>query len=467
MLEHLFDGGMAKIYLAKLIHRDKNQFLVIKIVQPQFSSNESFLKMFEDELKLTNLFTHPGIAQVYDYGKEGTYLYYSMEFVLGSNLKEYQQKLKLQNKVFPIDVLCYIMIQSAKALYYVHQFVDPVSGKPLKVIHRDISPHNIMLTYDGFVKIIDFGIAKSELERNEKTKTGTLKGKISYIGPEYIEGLQLDGRYDLFALGVTFWELATGKKLFEGPNDMAILKNIQECKIPDPRDFRDDLPDEIADIILKCLKKERLKRYQTMDEFQRELSMVMQKYFPSFNSSDVTVFTSSLFSKEIERWKEKYSEYGKINMEEYKKIAKVSESQFEKNILLREKKKKIATIVQDKLFSFQKKEEAPKNFFQLHGLKIALSLFFLILIPIFLKFNKSSLTGVVTEQNFYPGYELEIFTVKGFIKERLPLKEPLRLPTGTYNGVIKNEAGEKKYIQFTIDPNSVLNLNQKHLISEN
>lgn len=469
ILEHLVDGGMAKIYLARPIFKDKFQFVVIKIIQPQYVSNESFIKMFNDEMTLTNSLIHSALAQVYDFGKEGQYYYAAIEFVQGVNLKEFLSKLISQNKIFPIDVATHIVIQTAKVLHFVHHFVDPLTGNPLNIVHRDISPHNIMISYDGNVKVIDFGIAKADMEREEKTKTGTLKGKVSYLGPEYIEGLNLDNRYDIFSLGITFWELLTGKKLFDGPNDMAIIKLIQDCQIPDPRDIRSDIPQELVNILFKALKKERMKRFQTMDDFQRALSSFLQKEYVNFNSSDVTVFNSDLFSEEIALWKEKVVKYANINIEEYKKlIPEEDRMKITQTISLKEKKKKIATIIQENQF----KEEKKKNFFiekkpSKPYLRNTL-IFLTVLLGLGLFFYKTpNKSGIISEKNFYPESTIEIFTTNGFLKEKLPLETPLKLVPGLYNGIIYKKDGLKKYIQFEVPKNSIIEINESSVIVEN
>lgn len=469
ILEHLVDGGMAKIYLARAIFKEKFQFIVIKIIQPQYVSNESFIKMFNDEMTITNSLIHPGLAQVYDYGKEGQYYYAAIEFIQGANLKEFLSKLISQNKNFPIDVATHIVIQTAKALHFVHHFVDPQTGNSLNIVHRDISPHNIMISYDGYVKVIDFGIAKADMEREEKTKTGTLKGKVSYLAPEYIEGLKLDNRYDIFSLGITFWEILTGKKLFDGPNDMAIIKLIQDCQIPDPRDFRSDIPEELVSILFKSLKKERMKRFQTMDDFQRALSSFLQKEYVNFNSSDLTVFNNDIFFEEIGLWKEKVIKYANINIEEYKKlIPEEDRMKITQTISLKEKKKKIATIIQEnqfkeekkKSFFIEKKQSKPyiRNILLFSSLVIALVLFF---------YKSPTKSGVTSGQSFYPGSTIEIFTTNGFIKEKLPLEETLRLPAGLYNGIIYKTDGLKKYIQFEVPKNNIIEINESAVIVEN
>ena len=235
ILDHLVDGGMAKICRARYLGEEVNKIVAIKMIQQQFSKDPSFVQMFQDELKVTFGLSHPNIAQTYDYGMVDSQLYTAMEYVDGANLKQYLDRLKEKRFVFPVEISTYIISQVCQALYYAHSFTDKLTGKKSNIIHRDISPHNVMLTYDGNIKVIDFGIAKAETN-SESTQAGTIKGKLGYLAPEYLEGMDLDHAYDQFAVGITLWELLCTRKLFQAKNDLAVLKLIQAfpCKFLHP-----------------------------------------------------------------------------------------------------------------------------------------------------------------------------------------------------------------------------------------
>jgi serine/threonine-protein kinase len=241
ILDHLVDGGMAKICRARFLGEQSNKILAIKMVQPQFSRDPSFVRMFQDELSVTFGLQHPNIAQTYDYGKVNNQLYTAMEYVDGANLKQFLDRLKEKKFVFPVEISVFIISQVCQGLNYAHTYTDKLTGLPLNIIHRDISPHNIMLTYDGSVKVIDFGIAKSNAS-SEATQAGTIKGKLSYLAPEYLEGLELDCRYDQFAVGITLWEMLCSRKMFTAANDLAVLKQIQACKIAPPSSINPNVP---------------------------------------------------------------------------------------------------------------------------------------------------------------------------------------------------------------------------------
>lgn len=316
ILDHLVDGGMAKICRARFLGEQANKVVAIKMVQPQFSKDNSFVQMFEDELNVTFGLLHPNIVQMFDYGMVNEQLFTAMEYVDGANLKQYLDRLREKNFVFPVEISTYIISQVCQALHYAHTFTDKLSGKPSNIIHRDISPHNIMLTYDGAVKVIDFGIAKAD-SNSEATQAGTIKGKLSYLAPEYLDGLDLDPRYDLFAVGITLWELLCSRKLFQANNDLAVLKQIQACKIPAPSSINPNVPKELDEIVLKACAKDRTQRFDDMDKFNRALVKFLYSHYPDFNPSDLGYFAKQLFKEEIAEDRKKLVEYGKIDISRY------------------------------------------------------------------------------------------------------------------------------------------------------
>lgn len=316
ILDHLVDGGMAKICRARFLGEQADKIVAIKMVQPQFSQDDSFKTMFMDEIKMTFGLIHPNVVQTYDYGIQKDQLFVAMEYCDGRNLKEYLDKLKERKFVFPVEISVYIVTQACQGLHYAHTFTDKLTGKEANIIHRDISPHNIMLTYDGAVKIIDFGIAKSETN-SEATQAGTIKGKLSYLAPEYLEGHALDPRYDQFAIGITLWEMLCSRKLFKASNDLAVLKKIQECKVPAPSSINPNVPKELDEIVLKALSKDRNKRYENMEQLNRALIKFLYTNYPDFNATDLSYFAKELFKKEIKKDRERLFEFGKINLRPY------------------------------------------------------------------------------------------------------------------------------------------------------
>jgi serine/threonine protein kinase len=313
LLDHLVNGGMARICRARFLGEQADKIVAIKMVQSKYSSNKAFQSMFMDEIKVTFGLQHPNIAQTYDYGCDEGQLYTAMEYVDGKNLKQFLDKLRDRKFVFPVEISVHIISQVCQGLHYAHMHTDKLSGKKANIIHRDISPHNIMITYDGAVKIIDFGIAKAE-SNSDATQAGTIKGKLSYLAPEYLEGIELDPRYDQFAIGITLWELLCSRKLFKASNDLAVLKKIQECKVPAPSSINPNIPQELDHIVLKALSKDRNLRYDNLDQLNRALVKFLYSHYSDFNATDLAYFANELFKDEIQSDRKKMYEYGKIDI---------------------------------------------------------------------------------------------------------------------------------------------------------
>ena len=329
ILDHLVDGGMAKICRARYLGEQANKMVAVKMVQAQFSNDEAFVRMFQDELNITFSMLHPNIMQVYDYGKINGQLYTAMEYIHGANLKQYLDRLKERKVVFPVEISCYIISQVCLGLHYAHTFTDKLTGKPYNIVHRDISPHNIMLSYDGAVKVIDFGIAKANTN-SEATQAGTIKGKLSYLAPEYLDGLELDARYDEFALGITLWELLCSRKLFQANNDLAVLKQIQACKVIPPSEINPSVPKELDAIVMKALSKDRSQRYENLDQMNRALVRFLYSTYPDFNASDLNTFSEDLFKTELAKDQAKFVDYGSIDIQPYIEEMKQEENKSSK-----------------------------------------------------------------------------------------------------------------------------------------
>jgi serine/threonine-protein kinase len=371
ILDHIVDGGMAQIFRARYLGEQADKIVAIKMIREQFSKDEAFKKMFMGEIKVTFDLIHPNIIQTYDYGEVEGHLYVAMEYCEGKNLQEYLKKLREKNFVFPTDVAIYVASQICRGLHYAHTKIDKLTGKETKIIHRDISPHNVMLSYDGAVKVIDFGIAKAETSA-ESTRAGTIKGKLSYLAPEYLEGLKLDPRYDEFATGITFWEMLCNRKLFKAENDLAVLKQIQECKIPTPSSINPKIPKELDEIVLKSLSKDRNNRYENCDFMDRALTKFLFKNFPEFNPSDLGYFSNQLFSEDIKKNREKLFEFGKIDINPFLKELKEGRTSLpEKKVPEGKKEEEEPKFKKEQVLDFGFKEEKTKRFTFKKGLTSA------------------------------------------------------------------------------------------------
>ncbi len=303
-------GGMAEIYRARVAASKEgpDRILVIKKVIANLSQNSEFIQMFEEEIKITVGLTHPNIIQIYDYGKVDDQYFMAMEYVEGKNLRQFVKRLADMKSMFSIDMSCHIISQVCHALAYAHNYRDRLSGKPLGIVHRDISPQNVMISYDGAVKLFDFGIAKAK-SASEATRAGVIKGKPSYLSPEQINGEELDGRCDIFALGIVLWELLTAKRLFVSETDMGVLRLIQSAKIEPPSTFNPVVPQSLDAIVIKSLTRDKNKRYQGAEEFQRDLHKFLYSFNPSFNPADLSYYAQELFKAEIHDDRERLSKY--------------------------------------------------------------------------------------------------------------------------------------------------------------
>lgn len=267
-------GGMAEIFLAKTVGDDgREQQLALKRILPQFTSDQNFVRMFEDEAKLASHLKHENIVRIYDYGAipvAGVNTsYIAMEFVNGRDLKRVIEDAHSLNKKLTIAQITHVVLGVAKALDYAHSLV--VDGKELKLVHRDVTPHNVMITMNGDVKLMDFGIAKAATQTSE-TRAGVIKGKASYMSPEQARGKPLDGRSDMFTLGIMAWEMVTGDRLFSGGSDFDILRRVLRCDIKRPRELNPEVPEELDNIIMKMLEKNRDDRYANCGELADALS---------------------------------------------------------------------------------------------------------------------------------------------------------------------------------------------------
>lgn len=303
LLDRIAQGGMAEIFRARMNSaQGAGRVVVIKRIITGQGDNEEFKKMFDDELNLTANFNHPNVIQIYDWGIEKTQPYISMEYIDGKNIRQVGNKFIEKGQKIPIDLATFLIEQSALGLHYAHSFKNKLTGEAFNVVHRDISPQNILVAYEGSVKVIDFGVAKATTN-GEATKAGVIKGKLSYLSPEQIACEVLDGRSDLFALGIVCWELLTAKKLFHAPgeNEYAVLKQIENCDahIKPPSTFNPEVPKELDDIVMKSLAKNRDDRYANCGEFAKALRKFLNAVAPDFDQSILSQTIKEMFKDQI------------------------------------------------------------------------------------------------------------------------------------------------------------------------
>lgn len=301
LLEKLAQGGMAEVFRAKQIGVGGFQKNVaVKRILPECAKIDEFKQMFLRETSLCALLQHPNIIQVFSTGERDGYLYLVMEFLDGKTLQDIFDMLTAAGVQAPIDVTSFLIAEAAKGLGYAHNAKDPKTGEGLNVVHRDISPHNIMVSYDGSVKVVDFGIAKAKSSA-DLTQAGVIKGKEGYLSPEMVKGADPDRRADIFALGVVLYEMLTGKFLFDGETTLETLKAIDACEIPEISYKGDNLNPELDQILRKALARNPDERYQTCDQFAKDLTVFLNKNYPGFTSTDLGDFMYALFKEQIEQ----------------------------------------------------------------------------------------------------------------------------------------------------------------------
>ncbi len=313
LLERLAMGGMAEIYLARsMATTGVSKFFAIKRILPQFSEQTEFIDMFKDEAKIAVNLSHANIVSIYEFGVEKQQFYLAMDYVEGRNLRQILNKMKKSGVAFSIEQVIYIIKEVAAGLDAAHRCIDAQTGKPLNIIHRDMSPQNVMVSFEGEVKVVDFGIAKAETQI-ETTRAGTLKGKFGYMSPEQAEGQSIDLRTDIFALGIVFWELLANDRLFVANNEVNTLRKIRDCQVPSLRKINPNIPQELERIVSKALAKDRNLRYQTGAAFQRDLSKFLNRQYPDFSPHDFSVFIKTLFAGEILESRKKMIEYARVD----------------------------------------------------------------------------------------------------------------------------------------------------------
>ncbi|WP_413560034.1 protein kinase domain-containing protein [Bdellovibrio sp. HCB209] len=312
LLERVAAGGMAEVYLSKSTGAvGVNKFVAIKRILPQYSDHQEFIEMFKEEAKIAVNLNHGNVVSIYEFGVEKNQFYLVMEYVEGRNLRQILNELKKTTTSFTIEQIIYMMKEVAAGMDHAHRCIDNATGKPLNIVHRDMSPQNIMVSFEGEVKIIDFGIAKAESQL-EATKAGTLKGKYGYMSPEQADGQNIDPRTDIFSMGIVLWELLANDRLFTSNSEAAILRKIRECQIPSIRKINPSVPPELERIVNKALAKDRSLRYQTAASLHRDLNRFLNTQYPEFSPQDFSVFMKNAFSAAFLEQRRKQVEFAKI-----------------------------------------------------------------------------------------------------------------------------------------------------------
>src|SRR5688572_15358661 len=263
-------GGMATVYVGRLAGAAGfSRRVAIKSLHAQYAKDADFLAMFLDEARLSGRVQHPNVVQILDVISTTTELHLAMEYVEGESLAKLVRLLKSQNQRVPLAMAVAILIGVLEGLHAAHE-ARSESGQPLQIVHRDVSPHNILVGVDGVPRILDFGIAKA-VGRMQTTRGDQLKGKLAYMAPEHLAREPLDRRADVYAAGIVLWELLTGERLFQADDEISTFRRALDAKVVPPSSLQPDVPPELDAAVLRALAKKPEARYQTARELAFDL----------------------------------------------------------------------------------------------------------------------------------------------------------------------------------------------------
>jgi serine/threonine protein kinase len=280
LIDRVAVGGMAEVFKAKRSGVEGFEKVVaVKRILPHLSDNQEFVDMFVDEAKMVAGLTHPNIVQIFDLGKIDKSYYIAMEYVHGHDLRTILKRAKEKGMRMPLDLSLHIVKEVCASLEYAHRKKDD-KGRPMQIVHRDVSPQNIMISFEGDVKLTDFGIAKAATKASN-TDRGALRGKLLYMSPEQAWGKPIDRRSDLFSLGIVLYEMVTDQKPFlGGSTELSILEAVRQGEIARPRSINPRIPESLENVVLKALAKDADERYQDAGEMHRGLERVLRERQP-------------------------------------------------------------------------------------------------------------------------------------------------------------------------------------------
>ena len=287
-------GGMAELFLADYERRDGfKRKVAIKRILPHLAGNQDFIKMFTREARLAALLQHPNIVQIFDYGKIENAYFIAMEYIDGKNLGEVLAGLR---QGLPVDKAVFIISRICKGLDYSHTKRDEKTGEPFHIVHRDISPQNLLISYQGEVKISDFGISKARSEPS-LTQAGVVKGKMAYLSPEQALGETINHQADIYALGLVFYETLTGKRVYRFSSDVDAIRTIPKMDIEPVSNLVPEVHEELNRIVMKCLEKQKDLRYQSVSALYDDLAAFKKEFEITFDASDLADFMKTNFKE--------------------------------------------------------------------------------------------------------------------------------------------------------------------------
>jgi serine/threonine protein kinase len=295
LVERIAIGGMAEVFRAKRSGVEGfEKTVAVKRILSHLSDNKEFVDMFINEAKVVSGLTHPNIVQIFDLGKIDRSYYIAMEYVQGRDLRTILRRARERGIAVPHTLAAYVVSRMCAALEYAHRKRDE-AGEPMRIVHRDVSPQNILLSFEGDVKLTDFGIAKAA-SKATVTDKGALRGKLLYMSPEQAWGNPMDRRSDIFSLGIVLYEMLTGQKPFVGTSETSILDTVRACKVAPPTSIDASIPEKMERVALKALERDPEVRYQDAAEMQRDIERLLHEG-EAPTPRDVTLFLERLFDQ--------------------------------------------------------------------------------------------------------------------------------------------------------------------------
>jgi serine/threonine-protein kinase len=296
LLDKLGEGGMAEVFKARLRGgAGIDKLLVIKRILPSVSSDPEFIRLFVNEAKIALPLTHGNITSTFEFGDVSGQYFLAMEYIHGQDLATVLHRCGEARVRMPVEAALYVASEVAKGLNYAHSYISPTGGR-IQVVHLDVSPQNVLISYDGAVKLTDFGIAS--LHRRPDAD-GKIRGKACYLAPEQALGKDVDGRTDIFALGTVLYEALTGVRPFDAPEDLAAVAKVIKAEAAPPSQFRPGMPVNVEEVIMKALHREPHFRYERAADFQVALSQLLFQIAPSYTSQDLAEWMREMFAWEI------------------------------------------------------------------------------------------------------------------------------------------------------------------------
>ncbi len=312
LLERISVGGMAEVFVAKSFGVEGFERLVaIKRILPAMAQDQDFIGMFLDEARIGTELNHANIVHVHELGRHGNSYFLAMEYISGRNLRALLEWHEHRGQRIPVAQAVFIASKVCEALDYAHRKKD-ARGVNLEIVHRDVSPQNILLSYEGDVKIIDFGIAKAA-NRHQRTEAGILKGKFGYMSPEQVEGAPIDRRSDVFAVGCVLYEMLTGERLFAGTSDFSTLDRIRTAAMPSRHGPFSRVPPELQKVLLKALARDPEQRYPWASDLQEALSQFVFNKGALYTAKHLSSSIQEMFIEELEKEESRLRRFSRID----------------------------------------------------------------------------------------------------------------------------------------------------------